>query len=431
MLSTTPQNPERLRELTRRIGLRLSSETDAIAVSMTAAIEHAIGELTDEDMRAALHASVANNVEVIIDLLSHTKDAHDLPPLPDAMHYAVALARRNVSSAALRRAYHVGSDRLLAHVFDQVQEVDCADHEKLPLYHHLAGWLYQYVDEITRTVIAAHEEEVRYSHNQAARSINSMVNRVLNGESVDAAEFERVTKYRLGQVHVGCRVWIDDYGAVADQARLLANLVDQLGRALDVSRAPLTVATGRATAEAWFGRGVRTDAVDTRRVASVVAATRGARVTFGAPGRGVDGFRTTRTQAGQVVPVAQTSTTGEAHVVSYSDDGIPVIARLAEDITTTRRWVREVLGDLAADTEDAARQRETVRVFLDSAENYSDTASRLLLHRNTVKYRLTKAEHELGRRPGDRRLDTQLALATCEVLGDVVLTPTDSTRPVR
>lgn len=428
MLSTTPQNPERLRELTRQIGLRLSSETDAIAESMTAAIKEAIGELTEEEMRASLHASVVNNVQVIIDLLSHTKEAHHLPPLPDAMSYAVLLARRNVSGAALRRAYHVGSDRLLAHVFDQVQEIECADHEKLPLYHHLAGWLYQYVDEITRTVIAAHEEEVRYSHNQAERSINSLVNRVVDGDDVDPAEFARVTGYRLDQVHVGCRVWIDDFGTVADQARLLATVVGQLARALGVSRGPLMITTGRATAEAWFGMEGRRDPVDTWAVVPVAAATRGARVAFGAAGAGVEGFRTTRTQAAQAATVAQASTTGHATVVSYADDGIPVIARLAGDLSTTRRWVGEVLGSLAVDTEDAARQRETVRVFLDSAENYSETATRLLLHRNTVKYRLTKAEIALGRRPGDRRLDTQLALATCDVLGSVVLTPPDGAR---
>ena len=429
MLSTTPQNPERLRELTRQIGLRLSGRTSDVTDGMTAAIEAAIGELTDEGMRSALHASVANNVEVIIHLLSHTKEAHDLPPLPEATHYAVALARRNVSSAALRRAYHVGSDNLLARVFDQVQEIDCEAHEKLQLYHHLAGWMFQYVDEITRTVMAAYEEEVRYSHDRAARSINSLVNRVLGGESVEHDEFETVTGYRLNQVHIGCRVWIDDFGAVADQTRLLAKIVDHLTRLLEVSRAPLMVTTGRATAEVWFGTGGRHIPVDPRAVAPAATTTRGARIAFGAPARGISGFRTTRAQAEQAATVAQVSTTGNAHVVSYSGDGIPVIARLADDTATTRQWVREVLGDLARDSPEAARQRETVRIFLESAESYSETASRLLLHRNTVKYRLTKAEKDLGRRPGERRLDTQLALETCHVLGSVVLTPGDDTGP--
>lgn len=425
MLSTTRQNPERLNELARQIGLRLSLGTAAISESMTVAIERAIGELDNADMRAALHASVANNVEVIIDLLSHTKAATDLPPLPEAIRYAVELARQDVSSAALRRAYHVGSDHLLAHVFDQVQEIDCEPHEKLSLYHHLAGWMYQYVDGITRTVIAAHEEEVRSSHNRAARSINASINRALTGETIDPAEFERVTGYRLNQVHLGCRVWIDDFGAVPDQARMLSDTVARLAEDLDLNRDPLMVVTGRATAEVWFGMGGRRSPVEAHVAAPVAAAIPGARIAFGAPSPGIEGFRVTRIQAEQAAAVAQVSTTGDARAVSYTDDGIPVIARLAEDIWTTRRWVHEVLGELARDTADASRQRETVRVFLETAENYTETATRLLLHRNSVKYRLTKAEDSLGRRLGSKRLDTQLALATCHLLGSVVLASTD------
>ncbi|MDV7999628.1 helix-turn-helix domain-containing protein [Rhodococcus sp. IEGM 1408] len=429
MLSTSPQDPERLDELTRQIGLRLSTRTAAVSDGMTEAIEKAIGELDDEGMRAALHASVSNNVEVIIDLLSHTRPAHDLPPLPAATRYAVELARQDVSSAPLRRAYHVGSDALLAHVFDQVQEIDCEPHEKLQLYHHLAGWMFQYVDEITRTVIAAHEEEVRSSHNRAARSINASINRVLTGEAIDPDEFERVTGYQLNQVHLGCRVWIDDFGTVPDQARLLTDAVTLLAEELDLSHDPLMVVTGRATAEVWFGMDGRRSPVEAHIAAPVAAAIPGARIAFGAPSPGLEGFRVTRVQAEQAAAVAQVSTTGDARSVSYSDDGIPVIARLAEDLGTTRRWVHEVLGELACDTAHAARQRETVRVFLETADSYTETASRLLLHRNSVKYRLTKAESELGRPMKERRLDTQLALATCRVLGSVVLSPADDQPP--
>lgn len=169
--------------------------------------------------------------------------------------------------------------------------------------------------------------------------------------------------------------------------------------------------------------------VQTQLVVPLAVETPGVRIAFGAPGPGLEGFRATRTQAAQAAAVARASTTSEAHVVSYADDGIPVIARLTGDIPATRRWVHEVLGRLARDTADAARQRETVRVFLESAENYSDTAARLLLHRNTVKYRLNKAEDELGRPPGARRMDTQLALATCRMLGGAVLSPADGTPP--
>lgn len=430
MLITTPQDPERLRELACQVGLRLSTGTETITDNMTAAIEAAVGELDDEGMRASLRCSVHNNVEVIISLLVRSREPSDLPPLPDALRYAVDLARHGISSAPLRRAYHVGSDTLLAHIFDRVQEIDCEPHEKLQLYHHLAGWLFKYVDEITRSVIAAHEDEVQSSHTRAARSINSLVRSILSGEHCDPAAFELTTGYRLDQTHLGCRVWIDDFGSARDQERLLSRIVDDLASELELTRRPLTVVTDRATADVWFGWERRRPAPHPSVVTPVAAAIPRARLSFGAPAEGVEGFRRTRSQAARAAVVARVSTSSSAHVVSYAEDGIPIIARLAEDLPATRRWIREILGPLALDTDDAARQRETVRVFLDSAENYSDTATRLLLHRNTVRYRLAKAEEELGRAPGARRIDTQLALAACHMLGGAVLTAATAPRPV-
>lgn len=420
-LSTNPQDPERLSELTHRIGVGLRLDLDAVAGGMTAAIEREIGELDDPEMRASLHASVTNNVEVIVDLLAHRKEATDLPPLPHAHSYAEELAQRDVPEAALRRAYHVGSNHLLAHVFDQVQEIDCESHEMLQLYHHLASWLYRYVDEITRSVIAAYEEERRSSYERAARTINSYVNRVLTGEELRSREFEEATGYDPEQFHVACRVWIADPTDSAVQT--LSSLIEFIGVRLGVDREPLVMDTGRREADVWFGRGRNGCAVDADSIASIAGAARGARIAFGAPGEGTVGFRRSRAQAHQTARIVHVATTAESHVLSYTQEGIPVFARLTDDLGATRSWVREVLGGLAEDSERAARQRDTVRVFLESASSYSDTAGRLRLHRNTIRYRLDKAEVELRRGVADTPLDTQLALALCRVFGSVVLTP--------
>lgn len=438
-LSAGPQDPERLRALTQTIGVRLQRDTDTISDGMTCAIETAIGELDDQAMRASLHASVANNVEVIVHLLAHTKDASDLPPLPRAHRYAEELAQQDVPESALRRAYHVGSNHLLAHIFDQVQEIDCQPHEQLSLYHHLASWLYQYVDEITRGVIATYQEEKRSSHERAARTTFRWVHRVLEGEAVSPREFAAATGYRLDWVHVACRVWIEDLADPAAHAPALVRLIEQIRAHLGTDEEPLVVVTGRREADVWFGAlrrgaGVRgagggsrgssgagVRGVDPRAFDALVEATAGARIAFGAPGAGPDGFRASRSQAHQASRIAHVATGPNARVTSYADEGIPVIARLADDIPATRAWVHDVLRELAVDSDAAARQRETVGVFLGCAFSHSATASQLLLHRNTIRYRLEKAEQQLARGVAERPLDTQLALAMCRVLGSVVL----------
>ncbi len=146
----------------------------------------------------------------------------------------------------------------------------------------------------------------------------------------------------------------------------------------------------------------------------------GSRLAFGSPGFGPAGFRASRSQASRIAHVTSDPT---ARVTSYADEGIPVISRLVDDLPATRAWVHDVLGELAVDSGAAARQRDTVRVFLESAFSYSATASQLMLHRNSIRYRLEKASLQLGRSVTDKPLDTQLALALCRVLGSVILVP--------
>jgi DNA-binding PucR family transcriptional regulator len=50
----------------------------------------------------------------------------------------------------------------------------------------------------------------------------------------------------------------------------------------------------------------------------------------------------------------------------------------------------------------------------------------LALHKNSVQYRIRKAEEALGGRIDDRRADLELALRACQYLGQAVLRPVDS-----
>jgi DNA-binding PucR family transcriptional regulator len=88
-----------------------------------------------------------------------------------------------------------------------------------------------------------------------------------------------------------------------------------------------------------------------------------------------------------------------------------------------RGWVRNTLGGLAADDENHARLRETMLVFLHSGGSYKATAERLVLHKNTVQYRIRKAEESLGRPVGENRHDVELALRVSYWLGPAVLHP--------
>ena len=88
-----------------------------------------------------------------------------------------------------------------------------------------------------------------------------------------------------------------------------------------------------------------------------------------------------------------------------------------------RAWVAETLGPLADDDENSARLRDTLRVFLRENGSYKATAERLVLHKNTVQYRVRKAEESLQHPVVQDRLRIELALLAAHWLGVAVLRP--------
>ena len=94
-------------------------------------------------------------------------------------------------------------------------------------------------------------------------------------------------------------------------------------------------------------------------------------------------------------------------MTTFADFG--AIALICADIDAARSWVWGTLADLAVDDETHARLRNTLQVFL-RAGTYTATAERLVLHKNSVQYRIRKAEEALGGRIDDRRADLELAL---------------------
>jgi PucR C-terminal helix-turn-helix domain len=64
-----------------------------------------------------------------------------------------------------------------------------------------------------------------------------------------------------------------------------------------------------------------------------------------------------------------------------------------------------------------------VRIFLQENLSYKATAERLVLHKNTVQYRVRKAEESLQRPVARDQLRIELALLAAQWLGPAVLRP--------
>jgi DNA-binding PucR family transcriptional regulator len=102
------------------------------------------------------------------------------------------------------------------------------------------------------------------------------------------------------------------------------------------------------------------------------------------------------------------------------------VAMMLASAELLQPWVSVTLADLAADDEHHARLRDTLLAFLQTGGSYKATAEQLTLHKNTVQYRIRKAEESLGRPAGDNRHDVELALLASHWLGSAVLRPAAS-----
>ena len=85
------------------------------------------------------------------------------------------------------------------------------------------------------------------------------------------------------------------------------------------------------------------------------------------------------------------------------------------------------LAGLAADDENHARLRDTLLAFLHANGSYKATAEQLMLHKNTVQYRIRRAEESLGRPVSENPHDLELALRASHWLGSSVLKPARTT----
>jgi DNA-binding PucR family transcriptional regulator len=135
----------------------------------------------------------------------------------------------------------------------------------------------------------------------------------------------------------------------------------------------------------------------------------------------VAGFRITHQQAVAAQAVALAAGSAGPRAVAFSE--VAPVAMMLGSPGLLRSWVLATLGGLAADDEHHAGLRGTLLVFLQSGGSYKATAEQLVLHKNTVQYRVRKAEESLGRRAAENHHDVELALQASRWLGSAVLEP--------
>jgi hypothetical protein len=416
--------PQRVKALVAEAALRLDRRQPEISRMMSDLIIREIKSLdVDQAFLELLRASVDGNTKTITHILINDIPIERLQPTTAAVEYALRLAQRDIPANSLVRAYNVGKDDFIEQTFPDVQALDCSAEEKFAVLQHMSSVVGRYIDWISQYVFDVYEEERKRWISTQGNVRATLVHDILNKRNVSSREFERETRYRLDAHHLGLIVWFVGTDPAPDELRILTQVVTAVAAAAGCSGPPLITAVDRTTAWAWLPFVVKPAHVNMEHVRQAVAQAATCRAAVGLSGAGISGFRRTHAQAQAARRVAVTSG-GPAAAISFGDDGVAITSLLANDLESTRAWVAEVLGPLALDSESTRLLRETLRVFYLSGGSYTDTARIMQVHRNTVKYRVSKALGQGDAATSTNRIDLAVALNVCHFLGMAVLTGT-------
>ena len=369
------------------------------------------------DMRVLtlLEASVGENVATLLHVIQHGIELENVHAPAAAEEYARRLAQRGVPASALLRAYRIGAARFQDWCLEELgRSTDNASIVSAAALR-IAEITSAYIDKVSEEVLSAYEagKESWLRNRGVARA--ARVQALLRGERVDVASSEAILGYRLRQYHVGVVCWSDKAASGGGALGGLEQATTEMARQADLEGRPIFLPQDESSAWAWLPFGAK------EALPSVCApgAQSGIRFALGSAGSGISGFRRTHEQALGAHAVALAAGGSGQPVTSFAD--VAPLALMSGSTELIRAWVIETLGSLADDDGQHAMLRDTLRVFLQENGSFVAAAERLTLHKNTVRYRIGRAEESLGRPVGGDRLHIELALLAAQWLGSAVL----------
>lgn len=369
----------------------------------------------DKRVLTLLEASVAENVATLLHIIQHGIELENVHAPAAAEGYARRLAQHGVPASALLRAYRIGSARFQDWCLEELgRSTDNASIVSAAALR-IADITSAYIDKVSEELLSAYEAEKEGWLRNRGVARAARVQALLRGERVDVASSEAILGYRLRQYHVGVVCWSDKATSAGDALGELEKATAEMARQAGLEGRPIFLPQDESSAWAWLPLGSK----DAFPSVFAAEAESGIRFALGSAASAVSGFRRTHEQALGAHAVALAASGSAQPMTSFAD--VAPLALMSGSTELIRAWVIETLGSLADDDGHHAMLRDTLRVFLQQSGSFVATGERLTLHKNTVRYRIGKAEESLGRPVGENRLHVELALLAAQWLGSAVL----------
>ncbi|WP_063002300.1 PucR family transcriptional regulator [Nocardia mikamii] len=386
---------------------RLVAEMDAAEIELSPMVG------ADAALVADMSASNRANAVRLLTMLARRDAAPgpiDVPP--EALDVARTVARRGMDLDVIFQSYRRGQNTAWRFYLAHATDIVGAGPQLVALLEISSQRIFEYVDHVIGRVIAEAQREREEVLGGALARRAEAIRLVLDGAPIDSRRAGERLGYELGRRHTALILWTQPTGEVQGALESAATM---LARAVGVRL--LMLSAGSSTLWAWLGTDAEPDTEILRE--ALDRAHPDIRVAVGPTRAGIAGFRRSH-EAALAMHNLLAGHPGGPRLTRYRELEVADLA--ARDLNRAAEFVATTLGPLAADTPGAARLRETLRVYLDEAENGPRTAARLHTHRNTVLQRVARATELLGCPPAQRRLAVELALELAHRIGSRVLT---------
>lgn len=394
----------------RDVAGRVKADLDRLTSGMTAMFAEVIPEFRhDDEVRRLMIASTASNLTAILDMLMLSISRDDITVPPAAAEYARRFAQHGMSLEALLRAYRLGEHMFMQQTIAVLRRAGTPADLALATTSRVAVLVNSYIDQVIEGVIDIYESERRRWDARSDSTRAAQIRAVLDTDDLDVASAEEMLSASLRGWHMAAVIWVREPGA--SSIELLRAGTSMLAGA--TGKHPLTVLVDEQNCWAWISS-VGKPALDADRLERDLRRRPGISVAIGDPGPGLAGFRQTFRDAQRARSLALLTEPARPLTVHAR---VALASLLVDHLPDTEAWVRRVLGDLMRDDEPTARLRETVQTYLEARGSLTDAAARMHVHKNTVHYRIRRAEEVLGHPLTVNRLETEVALMVSEQLG--------------
>ncbi|MEI7056659.1 helix-turn-helix domain-containing protein [Nocardioides sp. CCNWLW239] len=353
-----------------------------------------LDQSTDSQWRAFLEMVVAADYR------------HHLPA--QAGNLARSLARRGMDLGVLLKVYRAAHQLVFAYLSEVTQEPPLPrpgrDEALVFIWSRAGQWIDDTVEQLIETFYAERQLLVEGALARRASLIDGLLQETVKPTEQVSADL----RHRLDHWQTGFVVW-QTSGVVHD--RDLEMFAGELARLVGAP-APLLHVAGHRDRWGWLATATPPDLSGAQELSGRLTGS-GVRISLGTSQRGADGFRRSHHEARAAHKVATAGVLAPP-VVDYHE--VELLCLVDGNRDLVERMVLREVGPLCGADKNLAQVRQTTLAFL-THRNLDAVAEALFVHKNTVRYRLGKAEELLGHPLTERAAYVELALRHIAMFG--------------